>query len=103
MYSSSVSLSWLNLRRCGSYVLLDPDVPRQRVPGGYFGLVLVTVGPVAIISLAIYSQFAEEGFSSLGWALVFMAVGAILYFPFRRYLKPGVPDVDPFASPPEEA
>jgi len=80
-----------------------PDVPREKVPGGYLGLVLVTIGPVAIITLAIYSQFAEEGFNSLGWALAFMAVGAIVYFPLRRYLKPGVPDVDPFASPPEEA
>ncbi len=80
-----------------------PDVPRDRVPGGWFGMVLVTIGPVAIILLAIYSQFAEEGFNSLGWALAFMAVGAVLYFPIRRYLKPGMPDVDPFASPPEEA
>jgi len=80
-----------------------PDVPREKVPGGYLGLVLVTIGPVAIITLAIYSQFAEEGLNSLGWALAFMAIGAIVYFPFRRYLKPGVPDVDPFASPPEEA
>jgi amino acid transporter len=80
-----------------------PDVPRQKVPGGWFGLVLVTLGPTAIILLAIYSQFAEAGLSSLGWALVFMAIGAILYFPLRRYLKPGIPDVDPFASPPEEA
>jgi amino acid transporter len=78
-----------------------PDVPRDRVPGGYLGLVLVTLGPVLIITLAIYSQFVEEGLSSLGWALAFMAVGAVLYFPFRRYLKPGVPDVNPFESPPE--
>lgn len=83
--------------------ITHPDVPREKVPGGYLGLVLVTIGPVAIITLAIYSQFAEEGFNSLGWALAFMAIGAIVYFPFRRYLKPGVPDVDPFTSPPEEA
>jgi len=65
-------------------------------------MVLVTLGPTAIILLAIYSQFVEEGLASLGWALVFMALGALLYIPFRRFLKPGVPDVDPFRPEPEE-
>jgi amino acid transporter len=73
-----------------------PDRPRQKVPWGIPGMVLVTLGPVAIILLAFYSQIAEEGFSSIGWALAFMALGAILYFPIRAYLKPGVPDIDPF-------
>jgi amino acid transporter len=73
-----------------------PDLPRQKVPGGYVGLVLVTLGPAAIILLAIYSQFVEEGLKSLGLALVAIAVGAVLYFPIRRLIKPGVPDVDPF-------
>jgi amino acid transporter len=73
-----------------------PDLPRQKVPGGYLGLVLVTLGPTAIILLAIYSQFVEEGLTSLGLALVAIAVGVVLYFPIRRLIKPGVPDVDPF-------
>jgi len=25
-----------------------------------------------------------------------MALGAVLYLPIRRYVKPGVPDVDPY-------
>ena len=73
-----------------------PDLPRQKVPGGYVGLVLITLGPVAIIALAIYSQVAEEGLNSLGLALIAIAIGAVLYFPIRRLIKPGVPDVDPF-------
>ena len=73
-----------------------PDKPRDRVPGGYIGMVLVTLGPTVIILVAIYSQIVDAGFSSIGWALVLMAVGVILYFPFRKYLKPGIPDVDPF-------
>jgi amino acid transporter len=76
----------------------DPERPRDKVPGGYLGLTLATLGPTAIIVIAIYSQVAEEGLSSIGWALILMALGAILYFPFRRYLKPGVPDVDPFRA-----
>ena len=73
-----------------------PDKPRERVPGGWIGMFFVTLGPVAIIVLAIYSQVMDAGFSSIGWALGLMAIGVILYFPFKKYLKPGVPDVDPF-------
>jgi len=79
-----------------------PDVPREKVPGGVFGMILVTLGPTAIILLAIYSQYIDAGWSSIGWALGFMAVGALLYVPFRRRYKPGIPDIDPFKSPPEE-
>jgi hypothetical protein len=65
-------------------------------------MILVTIGPTAIILMAIYSQISEEGFASIGWALGFMAVGAVLYFPIRKYLKPGVPDVDPFEQSAED-
>jgi amino acid transporter len=74
-----------------------PELARERVPGGWLGLVLVTLGPAAIILLAIYSQVQEEGLSSLWLALAAMAVGAVVYFPIRRIYKPGVPDIDPFA------
>jgi amino acid transporter len=77
-----------------------PDAPRQKVPGGYLGLVLVTLGPLAIILLAITSQYLEAGFASLGWALALMAAGILLYFPLRKYVKPGVADVDPFRPSP---
>jgi amino acid transporter len=73
-----------------------PELPRQKVPGGWLGMVLVTVGPTAIILLAIYSQIQEEGLSSLWLALATMVAGALLYLPIRRMIKPGIPDVDPF-------
>jgi amino acid transporter len=73
-----------------------PDVHRNRVPGGIVGLILVTLGPVVIIALAIYSQVVEEGLSSLGLAFIAVAIGAALYFPIRARIKPGIPDVDPF-------
>ena len=73
-----------------------PDVPRTKVPGGYVGLVLVTLGPTAIILLAIYSQISEEGFKSVGLALIAMLIGALLYLPIRKFIKPGKPDIDPF-------
>jgi amino acid transporter len=73
------------------------DVPRSKVPGGYFGLTLITLAPLAIIVLAIYSQITSEGPGSILLALGATLLGVILYFPLRMWIKPGVPDVDPFA------
>lgn len=73
-----------------------PHVPRQRVPGGWVGLVLVTLLPFSIIILAIVSQVIEEGFSSIWLALVAIAVGGVVYLLNRKYVKPGVPDVNPW-------
>lgn len=73
-----------------------PELPRWKVPGGYLGLLYITLAPAAIILLAIVSQVTEEGLNSIIWALGAMVIGAVLYFPLRRFVKPGVPDVDPF-------
>lgn len=75
-----------------------PGLERKKVPGGYFGLTLVTLAPALIIGLAIYSQYTEEGMASISWALGAMVIGAILYFPIRMLIKPGIPDVDPFVA-----
>lgn len=75
-----------------------PELPRARVPGGWLGLFLVTLGPTFVIGLAVISQIVEEGFASLGLAALMIAVGAILYVPLRKYVKPGVPDVNPFEA-----
>src|SRR5512140_762073 len=71
-----------------------PNIERKKVPGGWFGLVLVTLAPALVILLAIYSQYVEEGMASISWALGAMVIGAIVYFPIRKWSKPGVPDVD---------
>ena len=75
-----------------------PHLERRKVPGGYFGLTLVTLAPAMIIGLAIYSQYVEEGMASISWAVGAMVIGAILYFPIRAFIKPGIPDVDPFVA-----
>lgn len=72
------------------------DLPRWKVPGGYVGLLYITLAPAAIITLAIVSQVLEEGMNSIIWALGAMAIGALLYIPLRKLVKPGVPDVDPY-------
>jgi amino acid transporter len=73
-----------------------PEIPRQKVPGGYWGLALVTIAPTAFIGVAIYSQIVEEGMSSLWLALVATGVGALLYLPIRYFVKKDTPDIDPF-------
>jgi hypothetical protein len=75
-----------------------PDLERKEVPGGWFGLTLVTLAPALIIGLAIYSQYVEEGMASISWALAAMAIGAVLYFPIKQLVKPGMPDVNPFMA-----
>ncbi len=75
-----------------------PEIYRVKTPGGYWGLSLITLGPLAMIGLAVYSQIFEEGFSSLWMAFAAMLVGGLLYIPVRRFIKPGIPDVNPFRT-----
>ncbi len=80
-----------------------PELPRNRVPGGVVGLAYIVIAPLTIIILAITSQISDFGWeSSIGWGLIAMAVGAILYFPIRKWVKPGVPDVNPYDTTPAE-
>lgn len=73
-----------------------PDIPRQAVPGGYLGMSLITLGPGLMISLAVYAQIHEEGFTALWLAFAAAVLGMLLYFPLRKWVKPGIPDVNPF-------
>jgi amino acid transporter len=80
----------------------EPDRPRQKVPGGWFGLALITVLMTAVVSLAVVFNYLDMGMDSISWALYAMVIGAILYFPIRKWIKPGITDVDPYLAPPEE-
>ena len=80
----------------------DPDRPRQKVPGGWFGLTLITISITAVVLLAIVFNYLDSGTSTISWALIAMVIGGVLYFPIRKYVKPGVPDVDPYESSSEE-
>jgi amino acid transporter len=80
----------------------DRDRPRQKVPGGWFGLALITLLMTAIVTLAVVFNYLDTGFDSISWALYAMIIGAILYFPIRKWIKPGIPDVNPYAAPLEE-
>jgi amino acid transporter len=82
-----------------------PDLPRNKIPGGWIGLSIVTLLPVCIIGLAIFSQVRDEGWVAIWSAAIAIAIGAILYFPFKHYLKDkrNVPDIDPYTSDEDRA
>jgi amino acid transporter len=74
-----------------------PDLPRNRVPGGVLGLIYIVIAPLSVIVLAIVSQVTDYGWeSSIGWGIAAMVIGAIFYFPIRKWVKKGIPDVDPY-------
>jgi len=73
-----------------------PDIPRDKIPGGWVGLTLATLGPALIIFAAVISQIIYEGWNSMFLAAIMILVGAALYLPLRKWVKPGIPDVDPF-------
>jgi amino acid transporter len=76
----------------------DPDRPRQKVPGGWFGLVLITILITAVVAMAIIFNFLDSGMESISWALYAIAIGAVVYIPVRLWIKRGIPDVDPYTS-----
>jgi amino acid transporter len=74
-----------------------PDLPRNRVPGGLIGLIYIVVGPFTIITIAIVSQVLDYGWkSAVGWGLIVMAIGALLYVPICKWIKKEIPDVNPY-------
>jgi amino acid transporter len=75
-----------------------PDIPRARIPGGWAGLVIATILPAALIAAAIYWQVRDEGLWAIYGALIVVAIGAILYFIMKAFVKPGIPDIDPYHS-----
>jgi hypothetical protein len=36
--------------------------------------------------------------ASISWALGAMVIGAMLYLPIRKLIKPGIPDINPFVA-----
>jgi amino acid transporter len=80
----------------------DSDRPRQKVPGGWFGLALITLSMTLVVLLAVVFNYLDSGPTTITWALGAMAIGAILYIPIRLKIKPGIPDVDPHQAPAED-
>jgi amino acid transporter len=75
----------------GSLIVLrlrEPGMKRPfKIPGGWFGVVLVCLGPLLIVSIAIKGQIDDVGlWEAVGKALLLMATGPILY-PIARWWK----------------
>lgn len=72
----------------------EPGMKRPfRVPGGWWGIGLVTLLPTLVLALAVVSTVQEEGISALYLSLGAIATGPLLYPVFRRVFKQGRPDV----------
>jgi hypothetical protein len=48
--------------------------------------------------MAVVFNYLDSGMDSISWALAAMLIGVVLYFPIRKWIKPGIPDVDPYRS-----
>jgi hypothetical protein len=57
----------------------------------------------AVVVMAVVFNYLDSGMESISWALYAMIIGAVLYFPIRIWIKPGIPDVDPYVGDKEEA
>jgi amino acid transporter len=80
-----------------------PDIKRSKIPGGWIGLTIASILPALIIIVAIVSQVVEEGWMAIWLAAIAIAIGAILYFPLKKYIKKNIPDIDPYAPDDPEA
>ena len=71
-----------------------PDVPRPvRVPGGWAGVWLVSLSPLAVLVLAVAGTLHDEGAGAVVLAALTLASGLAAYPLLRRFVKRGAPDV----------
>lgn len=71
-----------------------PDAPRpSRVPGGWPGVILVSLSPLAVLIVAVAGTLHDEGTAALLLATLTLASGVIAYPFLRRFVKRDLPDV----------
>lgn len=92
LYSAALLLEFAAL------IALRVKLPHMRrpvrVPGGWPGLVVVTLLPTAVVALAIVSTVEEEGVKALWMSGIALVTGPIAYPLLRRFVKKGRPDVE---------
>lgn len=70
----------------------EPRMKRPvRVPGGWFGVVVVTAFPTGVLALALYSTWVEEGVTAIWMSAAAIATGPLLYPLLVRFVKKGKP------------
>lgn len=92
VYSAALILEFVAL------IVLRIKYPKMkrpyRVPGGWLGIFLITILPIGVIALAIFSTIQEEGISAIYLSVIAIASGPILYPILKKYIKKGQPDVE---------
>ncbi|MFN8398934.1 MAG: APC family permease [Anaerolineales bacterium] len=92
VYSAALMLEFVALI---AFRIKYPKMKRPyKIPGGWFGIFLVTVFPLAVLTLAIVSTIQEEGISALYLSIAAIATGPILYPFLRKFIKKDQPDVE---------
>jgi amino acid transporter len=75
--------------------ITHPTMKRPvRVPGGWFGVVLVTLLPTAVVALAVYSTYVEEGPGAIWLSAAALLTGPIAYPLLTKFVKKDTPSVD---------
>jgi amino acid transporter len=64
-----------------------------RVPGGLFGVIVITLLPTAVLALAVVSQIEFEGVNALYLSITALLTGPILYPIARRVFKKDRADI----------
>lgn len=73
----------------------EPKMKRPvRVPGGWFGVAVVTAFPCGVLALALYSTWVEEGNGAILLSVAALATGPILYPLLVKFVKKGKPSVE---------
>lgn len=69
-----------------------PNMSRPyRVPGGWFGIALITILPAAIIVFAVYQNTVDSGISSLYLSFGSALIPFLMYFPLKKLVKKDTP------------
>jgi amino acid transporter len=92
VYSASLLLEFAALI---ALRINEPKMRRPvRVPGGWFGVTLVTLLPTLVLALAVYSTYEEEGVGALWLSAAALATGPILYPLLVRFVKKDIPTAE---------
>jgi amino acid transporter len=69
-----------------------PNMSRPyRVPGGWFGIALITILPTAIILFAVYQNTIDSGISSLYLSFGSALIPLVLWYPLKKLVKRDTP------------
>lgn len=73
----------------------QPKMKRPyRVPGGWTGIVIITILPLLVLGLAVVSTIQEEGIGALWMSIAAILTGPLAYLVLKFFVKKDQPDVE---------